>query len=420
MVAWEPGLGAVVTRLDEPATATGALTGTALGVKDLVAVRGAPRLLGAPGLADPAPRAADAEVVRRLRAAGTEVVATTAMHALAFGVITPGVANPRCPDRIAGGSSGGSAAALAAGIVDLALGTDTGGSIRIPAACCGVVGLKPTTGAVPLDGVQPLSPSLDTLGPMARSVAEVARGLDVLLGTSASDRRDEAACAVWRVGVPRGVAEGPMDPEVRDGWQRALGWLSEAGHEVVQVATPDLHEAGIAAGTVLAAEAAEVYADVLQQRPEVIPDDVRRRLEYGRDVAPAGVAEARQVGLAGRTSLAATFAQVDVLVLPTLPCRVPRAGVDTVDVGGTAQRVTGALARYTGPWNLFGVPAGSVPCGRDRDGGPMGLQVVGPWREDRRVLAVMAELERLAGGPWPVQPVPTPPGSPFVHSPGRR
>jgi aspartyl-tRNA(Asn)/glutamyl-tRNA(Gln) amidotransferase subunit A len=175
--AWEPDLGAVVTevrRLRPGAQTAGRpLHGAVLGIKDLMAVAGTPRLLGAPELAEPAPRADDAVAVARLADAGASIAFTLQTHPLAFGIITPQTGNPRAPGKVAGGSTGGVAAALAAGFIHGGLGTDTGGSVRIPAACCGVVGLKTTRGRVPLTGVADLAWSLDTVGPLAATVADV-------------------------------------------------------------------------------------------------------------------------------------------------------------------------------------------------------------------------------------------------------
>jgi Asp-tRNA(Asn)/Glu-tRNA(Gln) amidotransferase A subunit family amidase len=353
---WEPWLGAVVHVVDDPPPCP------ALGVKELIAVAGLPRQSGAPGLlpADPQPESAPA--VTRMVAAGWSVVATTASHPLAYGVVTPQTRNPRAHDRIAGGSSGGSAAAVAAGLVDVALGTDTGGSVRIPAACCGVVGLKTTHGLVPLDGVQPLAPSLDTVGPLAADVATCAAALEALTP-----------------GLP------PWDPErpLRVG---VLGEVDLPDLEVERVALPLFAEAAVACGVLLDVEALAVHAGLLAARPgeEGWDPGVRRRLELCREHDAAAVEAAGRFRRRWSDQVRELFARVDVLVLPVLPGPVPMRG-------GSVR----GLTRLTAPWNLAGVPAGAVG----------GLQVVGPWHAEHRVLAAMTKIERL-------RPAAAPPRSP--------
>ena len=415
--AWEPWLGALVTEAAAPgaagaAVAGGPLAGVVAGVKDLMWVRGLPRLCGAPELADPAPAARDAAAVTLLRQAGAEIAATLQTHQFAYGIITPQTRNPRAPDRVAGGSSGGSAAAVAAGLVAVALGTDTGGSIRIPAACCGVAGIKPTFGSVPVDGVQPLAPSLDTVGPLARDVALLTRTLSVLLG------RDVAG---WtppeptRVGVPVQVADQVLDPEVRGCWERMLRDLAARGADVRQVSLPSLAEAPRANGVILSVEALATHGDLLAARPDGWWPQVRRRLDAARALTDGDLRAAQAVRARLRAELAEVLRDIDVLVLPTLPCRVPEAGAEQVVVDGRSEPVTPALTRLTNPWNLVGAPAGSVPAGRDAGGGPIGVQVVGGWDQEATVLGVMATVEELAGGPWPAAEPPASAGRQAGH-----
>ena len=378
----------------------GPLNGLRVGVKDLIAVKGVPRLLGAPELADPRPQPRDAICVARLRRAGAAIVATTATHPLAYGIVTPQTVNPRSPGRIAGGSSGGSAAALAAGLVDGALGSDTGGSVRIPAACCGVVGLKTTLGLVSVDGVQPLAPSLDTVGPMARDVATTARLLAALL------ERHPGACdpappPTLRIGVPLQARRSRLDAEVRSVWHTVLDAAASAGAQVIDVDLPALNDSSLANGRVLAAEAARTHARAFATSPQRFPADVRERLAAAHPLDSPPVQAARRVRAELSDQLARAFDRIDVLVTPTLPCRIPPVGVDPVVVDGHRERVISAMTRGTNSWNLVGVPAGSVPAGVDGDGGPVGMQVVGPWHGEATVLRAMALIEELCGGPWP-------------------
>lgn len=388
--------GAVVTWIDRPAV-PGPLNGLRIGIKDLIAVEGVSRLCGAPGMVDPTPCEQDAPAVARLAAAGAQIVATTATHEFGWGVVTPAVDNPRAPGRIAGGSSGGSAAALAAGLIDGALGTDTLGSIRIPAACCGVVGLKPSEGVVPREGVQPLAPSFDTVGPMARDVDTVTRLQAVLAGGPLAP----ALPSPLRVGVVRQVRDGPVDPEVRRAWDHVLAALRSEGGRLRDVSMDRVAQAHAAAVTIMAAEELTVHAATIEQHWDALSPGVRRAFERSRNVANDDVLSARRDVAMWRSSLKGTFEAADVLVLPVLPCRVPVVGAAAVDVEGEVETLGGALTRLTSPWSAAGTCAVAVPVARDSAGAPIGIQIVGAWGQEHVVLAVAALVERLCGAPWP-------------------
>lgn len=411
----EPGLGAVVARCrgQSEGREDAPLSGLLLGVKDLIAVAGEPRACGAPELVDLRPQPVDATAVAALRAAGATVFARLALHPLAFGVTGRATRNPAAPDRLAGGSSSGSAAAVAVGIVHAALGTDTGGSVRIPAACCGVAGLKPTRGRIALDGVAPLAPSLDTLGPIAADAAgcgvlsavldPAAFGLaapaDRAVLRDLAEQLARTPLAGLRIGVPREVRRARLDPDVRAAWEALLARAEVAGARVTEVSLPALPSAPAANGTLLGFEAAAVHAASAPRWRATLPDEVAVRLERGRDLAPGQAHAARRVGaeLAGQAH--AAFAHVDVLCTPTLPCRVPAVGAVTVEVDGVAEPVVTALTRLTNPWNLSGLPAGTVPIGRDggpHGGAPIGVQLVGARDDEAGVLAAMAAVGRLA------------------------
>lgn len=411
---WEPDLGAVVSVVErpaEPGTAHGAVHGAVLGIKDLMAVEGAPLLLGAPSLADATPQERDATAVARLAAEGATIAWTLQTHPLAYGIICPQTANPRAPGRVAGGSSGGLAAAIAAGFVHGGIGTDTGGSVRIPAACCGVVGLKTTRGRVPLTGVADLAWSLDTVGPLAAAVADVELLLDVISGFDPADPVSEPIApppdrdhsSPLRIGIPVQVASARMDDDVRGVWLRAVEAAASEGHAVVPVDLPLLDGAHVSNGRVLAAEAAAVYEHLLREAPESFDPTVRPRLEHGLGLSAVEVARARRHGMRLRAQVWEAFTQVDVLCTPTLPCRVPPVGAEEIEVGGEAESVVAAMTRFTNPWNLTGMPAGSLPAGRDAEGRPVGVQVVGAWWDEPTVLRAMHVLEDALGGPWPCQ-----------------
>ena len=412
--AVEPALGAVVALVaDRGGPSPGPLSGLLVGIKDLIAIAGQPRACGAPDLVDLAPQPAHATAVERLVDAGAALLARLALHPLAFGITGLGTANPVAPGRVAGGSSSGSAAAVAAGLVHAALGTDTGGSVRIPAACCGLAGMKPTWRRVPVDGVAPLAPSLDTVGPLAVDPA----GCALLLGAMApevcgltpgadggalTDFAREVANARaedLRVGVPAETVVARLDPEVRAAWQRRLEGARKAGAALVEVSLPSLHGAPAANGVVLGAEAARVHTASRPRWHVALPGEVAARLEQGRARTPEEVEAARRTAASLRAEAHEVLDDVDVLCTPTLPCRVPRVGASEIAVDGFVEPVVTALTRLTNPWNLTGLPAGSVPAGRDAGGAPIGVQVIGPADGEIRVLRAMAALSAASISP---------------------
>ena len=396
---------AVVSVLEDPdsGASAGPLRGVGVGVKDLIAVAGVPTTLGLPAVAGPGPAPEDAEVVRRLRAAGAAIPATLALHPLAFGVTGRGVANPAAPDRLPGGSSSGSACGVASGLVHAAVGTDTGGGVRIPAACCGVVGLKPSLGAVSTRGVQPLAWSLDTVGLLAGSTDDLALLWPFVAGHDPDDPSSEPAEVTAdgptprRVGRPRNLIDLGVHPEVLAVFDGVTAQLADRGVAIVDVDLPSLGRAHRANGDVLCAEAAAVWGERFEQGPADFGDEIGRRLRYGLDLSGVALANAWRFGRVLRAELRAARRDVDALVLPTLPCRVPRLDEHVVDVGlDDPMPVTPALTRFTNPWNLCGAPAGSVPGGHDSAGAPVGVQVVAGAGEEARVLAGMRLIEELA------------------------
>ncbi len=415
----EPDLGVTEYLLADPTQpAAGPLAGVVVGIKDLIAVAGVPRRCGAPDLVDASPQPAHATVVARLIDAGATLLATLRLHALAFGVTGWGVGNPVAPDRIPGGSSSGSAAAVASGVVHVALGTDSGGSNRIPASCCGIAGLKTTRGRVPTEGVADLAPSLDTVGPLARDAAGCALALAALdpaalgldpaalgLDSAGAGEVHDAIDALTtprptslQFGVPREVVASHIDPAVRRVWEDTLDGLRTSGAIVVDVDLPTLPSAPAANGTILLAEAAATHAATADRWNHALPPDVAQRLQRGRTITEPEVDAAKAVGDALSAEAAAVFEQVDVLCMPTLPCPPPRTDARDVVVEGATEPVVTALTRLTNPWNLIGVPAGSVTAGHDPAGAPVGVQVVGPAGAERRVLQAMAAVETCCAG----------------------
>ena len=337
----------------------------------------------------------DAEVVRRLRQAGAVILGKNNLHECAYGgssLVTyfGDVHNPWEVGRIAGGSSGGSAAAVAAGLACAAIGTDTAGSIREPAALCGCVGLKPTYGRVSSRGVIPLSPSLDHVGPLAANVADAAIVLQAIAGYDAEDVTSAAVpVADWagvlgggaqelRVGVPRAYFYDELDPEVASVMEHALRGIETLVAEMkeVQLNVPTDR-------TLQAAESYVFHAENVAKTPESYQPETLRRIRTGENVSLAEIARRRRELEEARRNISAIFADVDVLVTPTTP--IPAPFIDDLKTNPDALRPAELkLLRNTRPFNVWGLPAISVPCGFTQSGRlPVGLQIAGPhWRED--------------------------------------
>jgi amidase len=362
-----------ITRLDPPPG-----DGPRLAVKDLIDVEGVPTTAGCAAVADEAkPAAADAPCLAGARAAGARIVGKANLYELAFG--TSGInewfgtpTNPLDAALVPGGSSSGSAVAVGAGDADVAYGSDTGGSVRIPSACCGTVGLKTTHGRVSLDGVWPLSLSLDTVGPMARDVAGALLGMQLLEpGFTA------ALGAATAIGRLRADTDAGVDPAIDAAVDAAL---AAAGFEVVAVNLPAMSAANRANVTILVAEAWDADRHLLQRRDRVSAE-VATRIEAGSLMTAEMVADARKQQEAWQAELRALFDRVQVLALPTLPA-----------FPGTVADDHHPATTFTGPFNLAGVPALSlpVPAGRTL---PASLQLVGPHHSEDLLLATGAIVE---------------------------
>jgi aspartyl-tRNA(Asn)/glutamyl-tRNA(Gln) amidotransferase subunit A len=371
----------------------GPLHGRPVAVKDLIDVAGAVTAAGSPKLAgNRAER--DADVVGRLRDAGMVIVGKTRTHEFAYGVLTPGTVNPWDPDRIAGGSSGGSAAAVAAGLVGFAVGSDTAGSIRIPAACCGVVGVKPTYGAVPTGGVVPLSWSCDHVGPIAGSVAEAGVFLEVLSGVPAG--AGAAAPAPPRLGRLVGEELAMVDPAVTEVVDRFCGELERRGSRIDEVELP-LRTARSAVATMVLPELAAAHAALLAETGERgYGERILKAIRRGQQA----LAVEYLAGVRYRDRFAALvedlLADRDALVLPTIPVVAPQIGSRVIELGdGREMGVQGALTALPGAFNCSGSPVVSVPVGLV-DGLPVGLSLVGRIGADQELLAVAGVVEEAA------------------------
>jgi aspartyl-tRNA(Asn)/glutamyl-tRNA(Gln) amidotransferase subunit A len=379
---------------DDPSN--GPLHGVPVAVKDIVDTAGVVTTMGSRHFAGHVPER-DALVVRRLRRAGAVVVGKTTTHEFAYGPTGDEAANGPCgnphdPTRMAGGSSAGSAAAVAAGLVPLAVGTDTGGSVRIPAALCGVTGIRPGFGRVPTDGVFPLSWSLDTVGVLAADVAGTAAGWRVLAEGGVVDPPPVAGL---RVGLPAGDWFDRLDPVVRERFAAFVDALGRAGADLTSIAVPDAGELHDIYVTVQSAEAVAVHHERLADGAELLGNEVRRRLNAATRVPSYLYARALRRLTAARATAARRFSGLDVLLLPTVPITAPPLHARDTDVGGGWTSPRDALLAHNSPWSVLGLPALSMPVAGA--GLPVGAQLVGPPGADADLLAVAQAIEGATG-----------------------
>jgi len=391
----------------------GPLHGVPIALKDLVDTAGITTAGGAKIYADRVP-AADARVAQRLAQAGSVLLGKTATHELAFGVTTDSphygrTRNPHDPQRIPGGSSGGSAAAVAARCATAAIGTDTGGSVRIPASYCGCVGLKPTLGRVSTTGIMPLARFADCVGPLARNVEDAAIVLQAIAGYDATDCMTVAVpvpdfraglrdgIAGLRIGVPRSAAWGLARPPVAAAARAAVEVLAGLGAEVVEVDVPDLFEfmgepGGPGLLSLAIEEARHHHREAWAARPEDFGEDVRAMFS-----SPLLDAESYNASITMHRVFAermrAALEAADVLASPTTPLTAPPIGAETVTLGDAELPVFVASIVATVPVNYAGLPAISLPCGTDPDGLPIGLQITGRQFDEPTVLRAAAAYE---------------------------
>jgi len=399
----------------------GPLHGIPIGLKDILDTAGV-RTTAASALFKDRIPTEDAEVVRRLRAAGAVILGKQNLHEFAYGGSSlisfyGEVRNPWDRARVAGGSSGGSAASVAAGVGLAAVGSDTAGSVRLPASYCGVVGLKPTYGRVSARGVVPLSWSFDHIGPITNSVYDAALMLQVLAGYDAGDRasvdapvpdyaRDiEArkggdALRGLRVGVPRAFFFEELDVEVAAAVEKAIQVFRELGAEIrddVRLEVPTDR-------TLSSAESWSYHEPFVARSPELYEPATLARIKSGEKIAADAAARAKKELSASREAIQTSFEGIDVLLTPTVPIFPPRIA-DLQKNPDNLRPAELMMLRNTRPFNVWGIPAISVPCGFTEDGMPIGLQLAAaPWREDVMLRAADA-YERAAGGMATLPPI---------------
>ncbi len=390
----------------------GPLHGVPISLKDLIDTKGIRTTAGSRVFADRIP-GEDATVTKRLNDAGAVLIGKTNLHELAFGVtsVNPhygAVRNPWDPDRISGGSSGGSATSVALSTALGSLGSDTGGSIRIPAGLCGTVGLKPTYGRVSGTGVVPLSWSLDHVGPMTRTVEDAAIMLEVIAGHDPRDpssrkvsvpaysRKLEGGVRGLRLGLPRAAFYNRLDPEIDQAVQEAIKHLEQIGASVVEVDIPSADLQRPIFTNIAPPESFSYHQKYLESSPELYGQDIRARIEAGRLLLSVDYVRAQRARSILKSELRAAFEVADLLITPTLPISAPLIDQAVVEWDGETEPVLGALTRNTRLFNITGLPAITVPCGFTSNDLPIGLQITGKAFDETTVLRAAYTYEQDA------------------------
>lgn len=374
----------------------GPLHGIPVSVKDLIDMAGIPTTSGS-RVPRPLP-AVDAPVIQRVRAAGAIIIGKTNLHEFAFGTTSDETAfgpvrHPHAPTRSPGGSSGGSAASVLDGMCLGSVGTDTGGSVRIPAAACGIVGLKPSLGEIPCEGVVPLSTSLDHVGPMARSVNDTGLLFQALKGTTVQGVAPAGGQLVF--GLPRRYFLDRLEPGVRRTVEASVVRLREAGYEMRDI---DIEHAACTADVylhIVLPEASYYHAPALEHHADEYSPGIRLRLEMGRYILAEDYLRALRLRDVLRQAVDHALERCDALLLPTLPIPPPPIGAASVEVQGTPVPVRAAMLSLTQLFNLSGHPAISLPAGRGPEGLRRSIQLVGHRGRTERLLDIAAAVERL-------------------------
>ncbi|WP_431300203.1 amidase [Tabrizicola sp. BL-A-41-H6] len=379
--------------------ADGPLAGMTLTVKDNIDTAGLRTACGSRLFADHVPTE-DATVVGRLRRAGAILLGKASMMELAFGLRTTDAIGGQCrnpwnPDHVPGGSSGGSAASVALDFGTASLGTDTGGSVRMPSAFCGVTGLRPTHGRVSNKGVLPVSETFDTVGPIARRVQDVAAVYQVIAGHDPADPHSvDRPVEAWdgsndvaglRVGVPETFYFDAIDTEVAAALARVVAALRKSGAAIVPVALPGAETAHAHATRIILSDACALHERALDQRRGDISDQVYERMIKGRDVTGVNYAQSLRFRERWRQMLAGLFTRVDVLLMPTTPGPAAR-----IEDGAHLEDATRHATRFTYGGGLAGTPGLSLPCGFTASGLPIGALFEAPWWQETRLFRIGA------------------------------
>lgn len=418
-------LNAVITIMEEQATAAaverdkelaagmdrGLLHGIPLAHKDLFYTRDVRTTAGSRLYSDFVP-SHNATVIDKLDIAGAITIAKLNLHELAYGITSKNpyygfVRNPNDTERIPGGSSGGSAAIVATGAIAMSLGTDTGGSVRIPASYCGVVGLKPTYGRVSRRGVLPLSPGLDHVGPIAASVEDCALAMNAIAGPDPNDESSAkiaapdfnlpplSSLAGVRIGIPQSFFFSNVRNEVGAAVHRVATEAERLGAELRDVQIPDFTKINLAARVIQLSDVAALYSNYRDSSQ--FGNDVWALLEQGRMIAGYEYVNAQRLRTVFRREMDALWTKVDALFTPTTPVTAPLMSETTVDINGQMEDTRMASTRLVRGLNLIGEPGLSMPCGRTAQGLPIGLQIISPPFTEPQLLQLARSIESVVG-----------------------
>lgn len=380
----------------------GPLHGIPIAHKDALFTKGVRTTVGSKVLADHVPDH-DAAMVTRLEQAGAVMLGKLGLHELCHGVTSNNphygaIRNPWNIDCIPGGSSGGSGSALAAGLVAMATGTDTGGSIRIPASYCGIVGLKPTFGLLSCEGVMPLGFTLDHVGPMARTVRDVAVSFDAMRGRRTAPAKEPPRVNGLRIGVPENFFFDRVDPEVMLAVRRAVQTLASLGARVEEIRLPDADALNTTGRLIQLCEASAVWRKFIERRDD-FGEDVYALIQQGMLIPATDYVEAQRVRHMLVREFAKVWIDVDCLIAPSTPVFAPAIGQASVQIGEIEEDVRIASTRLTRPFNVLGWPALAMPCGFSESGLPIGLQWVAPPGGEALLLSAGAVLEDAIADP---------------------
>jgi aspartyl-tRNA(Asn)/glutamyl-tRNA(Gln) amidotransferase subunit A len=377
--------------------ARGPLDGVPYAAKDLFQTRGIRTTAGSRVLQDWVPETS-AEVIRQFDAVGATMIGKTNLHEFAYGATGENhwagtVANPHDATRLAGGSSSGSAAAVAAGIVPFALGTDTGGSVRVPAALCGIAGYKPSPGRISLEGVVPYCWSLDHAGILARSVEDVAVVAQCLDAVSTEAMAAALPSRPLTVGIlPDWTRKS--GPAVRAGLDAAHALLARRGASFIEIELPDQEEARTVSLVIQLAEALAYHGPHLRQAGDAFGADIRGGFVLGQFLSAESYVQCQRLTVAYQRAVRGCFEMVDFLLTPACPITAPPIGITSVTVGAESMPIGNALTLFTSFFNLVDAPVVVLPAGRDDRGLPVGVQIIGKAQADASVLSLALQLEK--------------------------
>ncbi len=379
--------------------------GIPVGVKDLYYTKGVRTTAGSKVLADFIPEY-DSTVVAKLKAAGAVIIGKTNTHEFAYGYVTSPTRNPWDTQRIPGGSSGGSGAAVAASMCIAAAGSDTGGSIRVPSSMNGIVGLKPTFGRVSKHGVIVLSWSLDHVGPMTKTVGDAALMMNVIAGfdpqdaTSADAPIPDFSKALKggvknvKLGIPKEHFLEPLDPEVSTAFYKAVEVLKSLGASVQEVSLPYAGASVLAASYILVSEASSYHERWFKNKAALYTPEVNGYIKMGNLMTASHYIKSQRIRSLACADFDRAFKKVDAVITPTLPMTAPKVGENPVMVGKTKMPLNDACGRNMYPLTMTGLPAISLPCGFSNGGLPIGLQIIGPPFDEQRIIRIANNYEK--------------------------